>query len=428
MKRSLGQVYTDIYNAHKDDRYVGFYKVRQPDETVDPIASKNPFFQYGPQWKINRSQLSYCFTSGKMKNMFPLVLEVSQNLIKHIEAEGKLGGNPFDAKDLASKFTSDSVASCAFGLQGKAFEDPNSEFRRVAKKVLEPSTILSIKLLVMFLFPSCSKILNVRFIPKDAAEYYFDIIKTTLSYRKEHNIIRNDFLDVVTHMKFKSNEPRLTVADITAHAVSFFGDGFETSSITLSFLLYDLAANIDIQEKVRQEICEVIKNHGDTMSYEAIQDMNLLDRCISESMRVHPPVLSLSKICTGTGGYTLPPCNETGKEVHIEENTPIVIPIYAIHHDPKYYPNPEKFDPDRFSENNKSEISKGAYLPFGEGPRICIGMKFALLQIKIATVAIVQKFDVRVNKKTKEPLEINPNYFMLLAKGGLWLDFYQRSQ
>lgn len=94
--------------------------------------------------------------------MFPLVLEVSQNLIKHIEAEGKLGGNPFDAKDLASKFTSDSVASCAFGLQGKAFEDPNSEFRRVAKKVLEPSTILSIKLLVMFLFPSCSKILNVR--------------------------------------------------------------------------------------------------------------------------------------------------------------------------------------------------------------------------------------------------------------------------
>lgn len=88
-------------------------------------------------------------------------------------------------------------------------------------------------------------------------------------------------------------------------------------------------------------------------------------------MRVHPPVLSLSKICTG--GYTLPPCNETGKEVHIEENTPIVIPIYAIHHDPKYYPNPEKFDPDRFSENNKSEISKGAYLPFGEGPRICIG-------------------------------------------------------
>lgn len=88
-------------------------------------------------------------------------------------------------------------------------------------------------------------------------------------------------------------------------------------------------------------------------------------------MRVHPPGLVLNKICTKE--YKLPPCKNTDEEVTIEVDTPIIIPLYALHNDPKYFPNPEKFDPDRFSESRISEITKGSYIPFGEGPRICVG-------------------------------------------------------
>lgn len=94
--------------------------------------------------------------------MFPLMQDVSKNMVKYIETETKLGANPFDVKELCSKFTSDNVANCAFGLEGKAFEDPNSEFRSIGKKVLQPSLSLTIKMLLIFLFPNLAKIFTVR--------------------------------------------------------------------------------------------------------------------------------------------------------------------------------------------------------------------------------------------------------------------------
>lgn len=82
-------------------------------------------------------------------------------------------------------------------------------------------------------------------------------------------------------MKFKPEEAYLTNDDITAHAVSFFADGFETSSISLSFFLYDLAANVKAQEQLREEISKVINNHGNAVTYEAVQEMHFLDRALS---------------------------------------------------------------------------------------------------------------------------------------------------
>lgn len=99
-----------------------------------------------------------------MKYMVPLMKTVAQDMVKYIEREGELGRHTIDAKELASKFTSDNVASCAFGVEGKAFEDPNSEFRNVGKQILQPSISLTIKLLLTFLFPNSGKLLRIRYV------------------------------------------------------------------------------------------------------------------------------------------------------------------------------------------------------------------------------------------------------------------------
>ncbi|KAK9737688.1 Cytochrome P450 [Popillia japonica] len=453
MKRSAGLIYTDIYNTYPDVPYVGVYKIRQPallirdpeiikailikdfhsfekndivvDENVDSIASKNPFLQYGERWKTSRSQLSYCFTSGKMKHLFPLMHAVSVHMVEYIENEAKLGGNPMDTKELAGKFTCDNVATCAFGIDGKSFVDPNSEFRKVGKRILEPSFSLTMKMLFILLFPECTAFLKIKFICDDVVDYFRNVIKTTLNYRKENHLVRNDFLDVITQMKLKPDDPPLQDDDITAHAISFFADGFETSSIALSFALYNLAANLSVQEKLRNEINEVIRKNGGTVSYESIQNMNYLDCVLSESLRIHSPAFALVKLCTED--YCLPPCSKSGLEVKVERGTPVIIPVHGLHLDAKYFPDPEKFIPERFSDDNKAHIIKGSYLPFGEGGRICIGMKFAILQIKVAIIAIVRHFDIRVNEKTKEPLVIDPNHFLIFAKDGIWLDYQKRN-
>lgn len=90
-------------------------------------------------------------------------------------------------------------------------------------------------------------------------------------------------------MKFKSDGAPLTQEDVTAHAISFFGDGFETSSITLSFLLYDLAKNIEIQEILRNEINEIMEKNGGNITYEAVQEMTYLDCALSGALSTFKP-------------------------------------------------------------------------------------------------------------------------------------------
>lgn len=101
--------------------------------------------------------------------------------------------------------------------------------------------------------------------------------------------------------------------------------------------------------------------------------MNLpyLDMVISETLRKYPPLPFLARIAAGD--YTVP---ET--DVVIEKGTPIYISVSGLHHDPEYFPNPEKYDPERFSKKNKSKITPFTYMPFGEGPHNCIGKKITL--------------------------------------------------
>lgn len=90
--------------------------------------------------------------------------------------------------------------------------------------------------------------------------------------------------------------------------------------------------------------------------------------------------------------------------MHIEVGTAILIPTYAIHHDPRYFPNPEIFDPERFSDQNKSNILPYAYQPFGVGPRMCIGSRFALAEMKLVYIHLLRKYEILPTQSTKIPM------------------------
>lgn len=105
----------------------------------------------------------------------------------------------------------------------------------------------------------------------------------------------------------------------------------------------------------------------------------------------------------------------------IQKGILVLIPLFAIHYDPEYYPEPEKFDPDRFLEENIQKRPPYTYLPFGEGPRICIGMRFALLQMKIGLVMVLQNYKLSLDKRTKEPIRINPKSPLVVPKDKIWI-------
>ncbi|CAH2007827.1 unnamed protein product [Acanthoscelides obtectus] len=207
---------------------------------------------------------------------------------------------------------------------------------------------------------------------------------------------------------------KLTIEEAAAQAFIFFLAGFETTSTTISFALFEMAQNQSIQERAREEVTRLFDKH-EGLTYDAVMEMSYVDTILFETMRKYPPAPVFLRKCTKT--YKI-----TNTEVHIKEGQSVLIPCYGLHRDPEYFPNPDTFDPERFSAENKSKIWDYTYMPFGDGPRNCIGMRFAMIQAKIALSIILKNLDFTLSKKTKLPLTMEKKGIILAPIGGLWLE------
>ncbi|KAG5874550.1 hypothetical protein JTB14_026850 [Gonioctena quinquepunctata] len=446
-KASVGDVYTEIYRKYEGYPFVGIYKfttpcilIRDPefiknvvvrdfknfhdndievDKEIDPIFGRNPFVLRGAEWKSTRAQLTTCFTSGKIKGMYPLLDQSGQRMVKFVEDEIKTS-TVMELRELCVRFTLDNVAYCAFGIEGKCFDDSNSSFRKLADKFLHPDNIwLKTKFFLVILVPWLSRLFRLKLVGKEEEDQLIGIVRSALKYRKENNVVRNDFLDSVS--KLATTSESFTEMDVAAHAASFFGDGYETSSRVMSFLLFELASNPNVQRKLREEVNESYKKHDNTFTYESIQDMAYLDQCLSENLRKNPVVGQLVKLCTEKYTYTPTDPQFKNISVTVEPGTPIILPVGGLHKDPKFFESPEEFIPERFA--SKENYNRYTFLPFGEGPRECLGRRFGTTQIKVGVAYLIKHFELKVNSKTQLPLKYDPFFFLISAIGGLWVDF-----
>lgn len=195
------------------------------------------------------------------------------------------------------------------------------------------------------------------------------------------------------------------------------------TTLFINFCLFrhsQLGKNKHVQDKLRDEIDKHCDKDG-KIDFETINEMSYLDQVWNETMRMHPPATFLTRICTEEVELAF-----EGKKVLIEEGMNVYIPLHQVQNDSRNYVEPEKFMPERFDPETggvKTFRDKGAFLPFGDGPRMCLGMRFAQTQSKAAIAALVRNYEISVNGKTAEKLIIDANEFINVKKGGLWLDF-----
>lgn len=131
-------------------------------------------------------------------------------------------------------------------------------------------------------------------------------------------------------------------------------------------------------------------------------------------MRKYAPTAVLSRKVNED--YRIP-----GTDIVLDKGTAVIIPVHGIHYDPEFYPDPEKFDPDRFSSEEKMKRDPMTFLAFGEGPRTCIGSKFAYMQARIALVTLLSNFEFSIGSKTAVPAEISKTAFLLTPQGDMFL-------
>jgi cytochrome P450 len=217
-----------------------------------------------------------------MKGLYPYLEENSAQLVRFVQSRPEAtNGNGYEAKELATRFTLNNVGDCVFGIKAKCFEEENSEFRRLARDFLSPGSWPIFIFFLATLLPAVTKIFPIRFVTKNIEKKITDIVTETLKYREENNIVRNDFLQILSQLKKTSKEYDFTDIDVTAHAAGFFGDGYETSSVVMSFILYQLSANPEAQSKLREEVNKVFEENGNKLPYEILQALPYLDAVVN---------------------------------------------------------------------------------------------------------------------------------------------------
>ncbi|KAJ6644129.1 putative cytochrome P450 28a5 [Pseudolycoriella hygida] len=387
------------------------------DKKTDALLGRNPFFLTGNEWREKRAEITPAFTVSRIRAMYPIVDNVCTRLSEFIR-QGPVNADGFEGKELSAKYTTEVVSNCIYGIDSKSFAKERSVLLTMGSSVLDSSSAMMIYFAVVTFFPIVKRYWKKAFVPKKTEDFFIKLTKDSVRMRDAGNNQREDFMNFVLNLRNKKN---LSDTDIAAHAITFFIDGFETSSVALCFTMYHLAKNKQIQDKLRNEI---LKNVGDDgrISFDKFSEMSYLEQVLNEGLRIVPPLGFTTRICKNTIQLT----DYKDKKITVEKDTVLLIPYYSIHHDPDIYVNPEKFLPERFDESAggiKKYRENCTFLSFGDGPRICLGMRFAHLQLKAALAEIVRNFEITLNSKTKEPLVFDPTNILLVNTGGVWLDF-----
>ncbi|KAJ2939817.1 hypothetical protein O0L34_g18011 [Tuta absoluta] len=422
---------------------------------ANPLFGRNLFSMKGQEWKDMRSTLSPAFTSSKIRLMVPFMVNVGDQMILNLKKEMKESGAShldLETKDLMTRYACDVIASCAFGLKVDSHSDKNNDFYTQG---LNASTFKFKQLMLIFIstsFPWLMNLLKVKLFGVEAQHFFRNIVVSTMQEREKYNTIRPDMIHILMEAKKGkvSHEEKTedddagfatvkesavgkkkvtrawTEDDLTAQAVLFFIAGFETVASSMTFLLYELAVNPDVQEKLVQEIRETEEKYGEKFDFNAVQEMAYMDMAVSELLRKYPAVVGLDRMCTKD--YNLGKPNDYAADDYIiRKGEALQIPVWAMHRDPEFFPNPDKFDPERFSEENKHNIKPFTYKPFGLGPRNCIGSRFALCEIKVMAYMLLRHMEVSPCPRTTIPAQLATGTFNIIMKGGHWLRFKVRA-
>uniref|UniRef100_A0A8C3QLC3 Cytochrome P450 3A n=1 Tax=Cyanoderma ruficeps TaxID=181631 RepID=A0A8C3QLC3_9PASS len=359
-------------------------------------------------WKRLRTVLSPTFTSGKLKEMLPIMKHYGEVLVKNVQKQVKEDSS-ISVKDIFGSYSMDVVTSTSFGVNIDSMNNPKDPFVREMKKLVKFdffSPVFILSFVFPFLIPIMAK-MNVNIFPSDAVDFFMrSIAKIKQEREKEAHKGRVDFLQLMIESQRSSSQENnegnhsykaLNDTEILAQAFIFIFAGYEPTSNTLGFLAYELALHPDVQEKLLQEIDTVLPNKA-PLTYEAIMKLEYLDMTVNETLRYYPLGGRIERTCkkdVEINGVTIP------------KGVVVTIPPYVLHRDPEYWPNPDEFRPERFSKENKESIDPYTYLPFGAGPRNCIGMRFALLTLKVAIVSLLQHFTFQTCKDTPIPIKLS---------------------
>ncbi|PVD38381.1 hypothetical protein C0Q70_00995 [Pomacea canaliculata] len=316
-------------------------------------------------------------------------------------------GEKIDVKRVCGGYTMDVIAGTAFGVEVNSQKDLDHPFVRDAGTFLtdilsQGDFLLLLSKAIPVLVPFINFLVRHFFQPRG----YKSFIRNVERIKEERQLEENrnkkpDFLQLMLSCEENQspNKDRMNVlssVELIAQASVFFIAGYESTASTLQFMAYLLALHPEVQEKIVREIKDRL---GDEIpDHDGILKLKYLDSAIHETLRLYPPFYFTDRMASE---------EVTIKGVTIPKGAGVMIPIANVMRDPEYFPDPDNFIPERFYEGSVDPIS---FLAFGFGPRLCLGMRLSLLEVKMAMVHVLRRVKFVKTDDLQESLKMKPGY------------------
>ncbi|XP_020289584.1 cytochrome P450 4C1-like isoform X2 [Pseudomyrmex gracilis] len=418
----------NIYLRHPDDLEKVLSSTKHIEKSIlydalRPWLKDGLLTSKGSKWHIRRKLLTPTFHFSLLQQFVEVLIEEGNHMTNFLkESEGTVIKNlvPF-----LSEHTLNAICETAMGISLRSCDTFQEQYRKSVQDMgdfivhryvcpwlhldwmftLSPTGRKQAKTLKI-LHGFTEKVIRERKLYHERTEdRYLKNIKIDLSTADVEVIgLRKKRLAMLDLLIAASRENNITDLDIREEVDTFMFEGHDTTAIGVCFALLLLAEHKDIQDRVRTEVDDVMKEYEGKLTMASLQKLPYLERCLKESLRLYPSVPSISRILAEDikcQSYIVP------------ANTSVLLGIYSVHRDPHFWSNPDVFDPDRFLPDQMQNRHPYCYLPFSAGPRNCIGQRFGMYEMKAMIAPLVHHFylepvDYLRNLKMKIDLILRP--------------------
>ena len=350
---------------------------------------------HGDYWLRQRKLLSMGFTRGRLSEILPIQIKVLEDFMSDFDKASSKG--IVDIHDQMVRFTLRSVGKSLFGSQMseeelEKFANAIAEIQRyIVKKVVQPYLMPW-----FYITGQDKKYHKIR-------EEGDQIILNYIEERRKSKDKGSDILELILSTPYKGTDEFMTDEKVKVEILQLLVAGNETSTTAATWIFYILSRQPECVTKMRQEIEETFGDQE--IDYNRLHNLKYSIAVMDECMRIYPPFWMIDREAQNDDEF---------RGIKIPKGTTVIPYIYGVHHNPEVWENPEIFDPSRFEEGKEKNIHPFAHIPFGGGPRVCIGQNMAKMQILLVVSAIVRNYDFElVDKK-----DIGLHAMMLLKPEG----------
>ena len=337
----------------------------------------------GEAWKTQRRLIQSGFERKQLEVLSSIMQDSLADSLRDFDRQARIG--PVDIYPLMMKITFAMVGKSLFGAKLK--ED---DINLISEAISTVQEFMVRQTIQPYLNPWFTVSGELRKHEEMTARA-FGILRDYIRRRREEKP-GHDLLQILLDARY-SDGTSMSDELVVSESMQLLVAGHETSSNALSWLLYLLSSRPDCVDRVRDEFDSVLGERH--LSFSVVPKFEFTTQVILEALRLYPPFWMVDRMALA---------DDRAGDLEIPRGSTVVVFIYGTHHSPRYWENPESFDPERFTKAKEKLYTPFAHLPFGAGPRGCIGGNYAMLQMLMILSVVLRKYDFHlVPGQTIEP-------------------------